>query len=50
MVFIGYPNWWEGLCRKCFINGIAIKGSIAQKSKNRTKQIVTGWPDGLFMK
>lgn len=19
MVFIGYPNWWGGLCRKCFI-------------------------------
>lgn len=19
MFFIGYPNWWEGLCRKCFI-------------------------------
>ena len=32
------------------LKGIAIKGSTAQKSKDRTKQIVTDWLDGLFMK
>ncbi len=32
------------------LKGIAIKGSIAQKSKDRTKQVVTDWLDGLFMK
>lgn len=32
------------------LKGIAIQGSTAQKSKDRTKQVVKGWLDDLFMK
>lgn len=32
------------------LKGIAIQGSTAQKSKDRTEQAITGWLDGLFVK
>lgn len=50
----GLSNTEKKLSKACtgsiLLKGIAIQGSVAQKSKDRTKQVVTDCLDGLFMK